>query len=103
MWMGGLVPIGYNVTDRRLVVNQTEALRARWFRRLCRQSLCRGFWLKYMENGESLRSRKEGTPPYDFTWMWQELGVLGELFHSNASIIDAPRTVLCARRVRAFP
>jgi hypothetical protein len=35
-------------------------------------------WLKDMENGESLRSRKEGTPPYDFTWMWQELGVLGE-------------------------
>jgi hypothetical protein len=35
-------------------------------------------WLKYMENGESRRSRKEGTPPYDFTWMWQELGVLGE-------------------------
>jgi site-specific DNA recombinase len=25
MWMGGLVPIGYDVVDRRLVVNQTEA------------------------------------------------------------------------------
>jgi site-specific DNA recombinase len=25
MWMGGLVPIGYDVIDRRLVVNQTEA------------------------------------------------------------------------------
>jgi DNA invertase Pin-like site-specific DNA recombinase len=24
-WMGGLVPIGYDVIDRRLVVNQTEA------------------------------------------------------------------------------
>jgi len=24
MWMGGLVPIGYDVIDRRLVVNQTE-------------------------------------------------------------------------------
>jgi hypothetical protein len=35
-------------------------------------------WLKDLENGESLRSRKEGTSPYDFTWMWQELGVLGE-------------------------
>ena len=33
-------------------------------------------WLKYLENGESRRARKEGTPPYDFTWMWQELGVL---------------------------
>src|ERR1700704_1925878 len=25
MWMGGLVPIGYDVIDRRLMVNQTEA------------------------------------------------------------------------------
>jgi site-specific DNA recombinase len=25
MWMGGLVPIGYDAIDRRLVVNQTEA------------------------------------------------------------------------------
>jgi hypothetical protein len=25
MWMGGLVPIGYDVIDRRLVTNQTEA------------------------------------------------------------------------------
>jgi site-specific DNA recombinase len=25
IWMGGLVPIGYDVVDRRLVVNQTEA------------------------------------------------------------------------------
>ena len=25
MWMGGLVPLGYDVIDRRLVVNQTEA------------------------------------------------------------------------------
>jgi len=33
-------------------------------------------WLKYLENSESHRARKEGTPPYDFTWMWQELGVL---------------------------
>jgi len=35
-------------------------------------------WLKYLENGESRRAQKEGTPPYDFTWMWGELGVLGE-------------------------
>src|ERR1019366_9280179 len=25
MWMGGLVPIGYDVIDRRLAVNQSEA------------------------------------------------------------------------------
>ncbi|MGD0075040.1 MAG: hypothetical protein ABSD31_11975 [Candidatus Binataceae bacterium] len=35
-------------------------------------------WLKYLENGESQRARKEGTPPYDLTWMWRELGVLEE-------------------------
>jgi site-specific DNA recombinase len=29
MWMGGLVPIGYDVIDRRLVVNKTEAERVR--------------------------------------------------------------------------
>jgi DNA invertase Pin-like site-specific DNA recombinase len=25
MWMGGLVPIGYDVVDRRLLINQAEA------------------------------------------------------------------------------
>jgi hypothetical protein len=35
-------------------------------------------WLKYLENFESLRARKEGTRTYDFTWMWNELGVLEE-------------------------
>jgi hypothetical protein len=35
-------------------------------------------WLKYLENGESRRAQKQGTPPYDFTWMWGELGVLEE-------------------------
>jgi len=29
MWMGGLVPIGYDVSDRHLVVNQTEAATVR--------------------------------------------------------------------------
>ena len=29
MWIGGLVPIGYDVTDRRLVVNPTEAATVR--------------------------------------------------------------------------
>jgi len=35
-------------------------------------------WLKYLENGESRRAQKEKTPPYEFTWMWRELGVLEE-------------------------
>jgi hypothetical protein len=35
-------------------------------------------WLKYLENGESRRAQRERTQPYDFTWMWGELGVLEE-------------------------
>ena len=33
MWMGGLAPLGYDVMDRRLVVNQTEAEMREIFRR----------------------------------------------------------------------
>src|ERR687890_1101762 len=29
MWMGGKVPLGYDVRDRRLVVNEAEAARVR--------------------------------------------------------------------------
>ena len=35
-------------------------------------------WLKYLENGEERRARQARTPPYDFGWMWRELGVLEE-------------------------
>jgi hypothetical protein len=35
-------------------------------------------WLKSLENGESRRSREQGQTPYDFAWMWRELGVLEE-------------------------
>jgi hypothetical protein len=35
-------------------------------------------WLKYLENGEGRRAHRERTPPYDFSWMWRELGVLEE-------------------------
>ena len=35
-------------------------------------------WLEYLENGEGRRARKDGTLPYDFNWMWRELGVLEE-------------------------
>lgn len=33
-------------------------------------------WLKYLENGEVRRARDDGSEPYDFTWMWEELGLL---------------------------
>jgi hypothetical protein len=29
-------------------------------------------WLKYLENHEGRRAKDEGTPAYDFTWMWRE-------------------------------
>jgi hypothetical protein len=30
-------------------------------------------WLKYLENHELHRAAKEGSEPYDFGWMWEEL------------------------------
>ena len=30
MWMGGKVPLGYDVRDRKLTVNEPEAARVRW-------------------------------------------------------------------------
>jgi hypothetical protein len=32
-------------------------------------------WLKYLENGEARRAAHTGETPYDFSWMWQELGL----------------------------
>lgn len=32
-------------------------------------------WLKYLENQEQRRAGKENNPLYDFSWMWQELGI----------------------------
>lgn len=32
-------------------------------------------WLKELENGELHQADGNGTPPYDVTWLWQELGV----------------------------
>ncbi len=37
MWMGGVVPLGYDVTDRKLIVNETEAETVRTLFRLYRQ------------------------------------------------------------------
>lgn len=35
-------------------------------------------WLKMLENSEGRRSSSTGQPPYDFTWIWKELGVLDD-------------------------
>jgi hypothetical protein len=32
-------------------------------------------WLKYLENQELKRANKAHIEPYDFTWMWRELGL----------------------------
>jgi hypothetical protein len=32
-------------------------------------------WLKYLENHEHREARRTGAAPYDFGWMWQELGL----------------------------
>ncbi len=35
-------------------------------------------WLKLLENNEGRRARLDRMTPYDFTWMWRELGVLDQ-------------------------
>ena len=35
-------------------------------------------WLKELERGEARRAVQTGETPYDFSWMWQELGLLSE-------------------------
>jgi hypothetical protein len=32
-------------------------------------------WLKFLENAEAHRARQTGSFPYDFAWMWRELGL----------------------------
>lgn len=32
-------------------------------------------WLKQLENGEFRRAAADGQQPYEFSWMWQELGI----------------------------
>lgn len=32
-------------------------------------------WLKYLENGAARQARDDPAAAYDFTWMWQELGI----------------------------
>jgi hypothetical protein len=35
-------------------------------------------WLKYLENGDARRAADTGEAPYDFSWMWKELGLAQE-------------------------
>jgi site-specific DNA recombinase len=58
MWMGGLVPIGYDVIDRRLVINQAQT---ETVREIFRGYLELGSVLHLMEdlNRRGIRSRCE--------------------------------------------
>jgi DNA invertase Pin-like site-specific DNA recombinase len=42
MWMGGVPPLGYDVSERRLIVNETEAVRSE------RSSTGIWFWARYV-------------------------------------------------------
>jgi site-specific DNA recombinase len=43
MWMGGNVPLGYDVRDRKLVINEAEAVTVRLiFRRYAERRLSQG-------------------------------------------------------------
>ena len=56
MWMGGLVPLGYEVHERRLIVNQSEA---ETVREIFRRYLALGSVRQLMEelNGRGIRSK----------------------------------------------
>src|ERR1700738_1234214 len=56
MWMGGLVPLGYEVHERRLMVNQSEA---ETVREIFRRYLALGCVRLLMEdlNGRGIRSK----------------------------------------------
>jgi hypothetical protein len=41
MWMGGYVPLGYDVVDRKLIVNEAEAAQVRTMFELFARSDCR--------------------------------------------------------------
>jgi hypothetical protein len=41
-----------------------------------RQQLVR--WLKELENSELRQAHDTDTPPFDFAWMWEELGIESE-------------------------
>ena len=45
MWMGGWAPLGYDVKDRKLVVNEAEAAMVRWiFERFVKMRLGHASW-----------------------------------------------------------
>ena len=66
---------------RKVLSEPVPALDGQTPRQAARSGAGRGKvigWLKRLENNEIRRARRSGSPPYDFGWVWEELG-LGDL------------------------
>jgi site-specific DNA recombinase len=95
MWMGGFVPLGYDVKDRKLVVNEAEAATVRTiFQRFLRV----GSMTKLTVALRSEGTRTKGGKPVDKGYLYRVLNnrvYLGEAVHKgiaypgeHAGIID---------------
>jgi DNA invertase Pin-like site-specific DNA recombinase len=104
MWMGGLPPLGYDVRDRKLVINEPEADTVRHiFRRYCALGSVRA--LQEELDACNLRSKQrmasDGTPygakPFSRGALYQLLQnrlYLGEITHKGASYPGEHQAIL---------
>lgn len=63
---------------RQTLSDRIPALGDRTPRQAARSNAGRGQlvkWLKYMENTEAHRARCQAQSAYDFSWIWDELGI----------------------------
>jgi site-specific DNA recombinase len=95
MWMGGFVPLGYDVKDRKLVVNEAEAATVRtFFQRFLRIGSMTKLTVAFRSEG----MRTKGGKPVDKGYLYRILNnrvYLGEAVHKgiaypgeHAAIID---------------
>ena len=97
MWMGGFVPLGYDVKDRKLVVNEAEAATVRT---IFQQFLRIGSMTKLTVALRSEGMRTKGGKPVDKGYLYRILNnrvYLGEAVHKgiaypgeHAAIIERP-------------
>lgn len=104
MWMGGLPPLGYDVRDRKLIVNESEADTVRHiFRRYCALGSVRALQEEF--EACNLRSKQrvasDGTPygakPFSRGALYQLLQnhlYLGEITHKGASYPGEHQAIL---------
>jgi site-specific DNA recombinase len=97
MWMGGFVPLGYDVKDRKLVVNEAEAASVRMiFQRFLRVGSMTRLTVAFRSEG----MRTKGGKPVDKGYLYRILNnrvYLGEAVHKgiaypgeHAAIIERP-------------